>query len=216
MKKVWYIVKPGFSRVTAAALVSKGRNSVTMMTGNPAFLAPNPVPTNPTLAEVTAGCDKLEAAMDAYDFNRGKLEKEARDVAFNELKVLYRDLGGYVQMASKGEKDLILSAGFETVKSPTAPFIPTVPGNVRAEATKVQGQVEVRFGASKGHRLYKVYQTTGDPSAFDTAWDLIAETGKTRLIVNGLTRFKTYSFRVVAVGAAGMSIPSDAASATAA
>jgi hypothetical protein len=215
MKKVWYIVKPGFSRVTAAALVSKGRNSVTMMTANPAFLAPNPVPSNPTLAQVTAGCDKLEAAMDAYDFNRGKLEKEARDVAFNELKVLYRDLGGYVQMASKGEKDLIVSAGFETVKTPTAPFIPTVPGNVRAEATKVIGQIEVRFGASKGHRLYKVYMTTGDPT-LETGWELIAETGKTRLIVNGLTRFKSYSFRVVAVGAAGMSIPSDAASAVAA
>lgn len=215
MKKVWYIVKPGFSRITAAALVSKGRNSVTLMTANPAFLAPNPAPTNPTLAQVTAACDKLEAAMDAYDFNRGKLEKEARDVAFEELKVVYRDLGGYVQMASKGEKDVIISAGFDTVKSPTPPIIPTVPGNVRAEATKVLGQIEVRFGASKGHRLYKVYMTTGDPT-LETGWELIAETGKVSLLVNGLTRFKTYSFRVVAVGAAGMSIPSDAASATAA
>ena len=214
MKKVWYIVKPGLTRVTATALVGKGRNSVTMMTGNPAFLAPNPVP-NPSLAIVTAACDKLDAAIDAYDFNRGKLEKEARDLAYEELRVVYRDLGGYVQLASKGEKDLILSAGFDTVKSPTPPIVPTVPGNVRAEATKVQGQVEVRFGASKGHRMYKIYMTIGDPT-LETGWELIAETGKVRHIVNGLTRFKTYSFRVVAVGAAGMSIPSDAASATAA
>ncbi len=214
MKKVWYIVKPGLTRVTAKALVGKGRNSVTMMTGNPAFLAPNPLP-NPTLAEVTAACDTLDAAIDAYDFNRGKLEKEARDLAYEELRVIYRDLGGYVQLASKGEKELIMSAGFETVKSPTPPSIPSVPGNVRAEATKVQGQVEVRFGASKGHRMYKLYMTTGDPT-LDTGWELIAETGKVRYIVNGLTRFKTYSFRVVAVGAAGLSIPSDAASATAA
>ena len=214
MKKVWYIVKPGFSRMTAFLLVSKGRNSVTMMATNPAFLAPNPLP-NPTLATVTAACDKLEAAMDAYDFNRGKVEKEARDLAYEELKVIYRDLGGYVQLASKGEKDVITGAGFETVKSPTPPVIPSVPGNVRAEATKVHGQIEVRFGASKGHRLYKIYMTIGDPT-LETGWELIAETGKVRHIVNGLDRFKTYSFRVVAVGAAGMSIPSDAASATAA
>ena len=101
------------------------------------------------------------------------------------------------------------------MKSPTPPFIPTVPGNVRAEATKVMGQIEVRFGASKGHRFYKIYITIGYP-ALETGWELIAETGKVRYFVNGLTRFKTYSFRVVAVGAGGLSIPSDAASATAA
>ena len=215
MKKVWYIVKPGFSRITATTLVSKGRNSVTMMATNPAFLAPNPTPSNPKLVDVTAAGDKLEAAMDAYDFNRGKVEKEARDLAFEEMKIIYRDLGGYVQMASKGEKDLIVSAGFETVKSATLPIVPTVPGNMRADATKVFGQAEVRWGASKGHRLYKLYQTAGDPT-LETGWELIAETGKVRYIVDGLTRFETYSWRVVAVGVAGISMPSEAASATAA
>lgn len=127
----------------------------------------------------------------------------------------YRDLGGYVQLASKGEKDLILSAGFDTVKSPTPPVIPAVPGNVRAEATKVQGQIEVRWGASKGHRLYKLFMTKGDPT-LETGWELLTETGKVRFVVDKLERFTTYSFRVVAVGAAGMSVPSDAASATAA
>lgn len=214
MKKVWYIVKPGLTRVTAAALVDKGRNCVTMMTANPAFLAPNPLP-NPTLAAVTAACDKLDNAIQAYDFNRGKVEKEARDVAYEELKVIIRDLGNYVQLASKGEKDVILSGGFDVVKSPAPPSVPTVPGDVRADATKVTGQVEVRWKASKGHRLYKLFMTSGDPTQ-ETGWELIAETGKVRYIVNGLTRFKTYSFRLVAVGAAGVSIPSEAASATAA
>ncbi|HOY29678.1 MAG TPA: fibronectin type III domain-containing protein, partial [Flavobacteriales bacterium] len=64
-------------------------------------------------------------------------------------------------------------------------------------------------------RIYKVYQTTGDPSS-ETGWELIALTGKVRLVVDGLDRFKTYSFRVVAEGVAGESIPSEAASATAA
>ncbi len=214
MKKVWYIVKPGLTRVTVAALVEKGNNSVTMMTANPAFLAPNPLP-NPTLVAVTTACDKLASAQAAYEFNKGKVEKEARDMAYEELKVIYRELGHYVQLASKGERDIILSAGFDTVKSPTPPIVPTVPRDVSAESTRVHGQVEVRWKASKGHRLYKVYQTEGDPT-LETGWSLIAETGKVRLIVNDLTRFKTYSFRVVAIGAAGVSIPSEAASATAA
>jgi hypothetical protein len=214
MKKVWYIIKPGLSRVTATALVEKGRNHVTMMTGNAAFLAPNPVP-NPSLATLTAACDKLDTANQAYAFNRGKVEKEARDLAYEELKVIIREMSGYVQLASKGEKDIILSAGFDTVKAPTSAGIPSVPADVRADATKVHGQIEVRWGASKGHRLYKLYQTDGDPTQ-EAGWVLIAETGKVRHIVDGLARFKTYSFRVVAVGSVGISIPSDAASATAA
>lgn len=129
--------------------------------------------------------------------------------------MVYRDLGGYVQLASKGEKDLILSAGFDTVKSPTPPVIRAVPGTVRAEATKVQGQIEVRWGASKGHRLYKLFMTKGDPT-LETGWELLTETGKVRFVVDKLERFTTYSFRVVAVGAASMSVPSDAGSATAA
>lgn len=210
MKKVVYIVKPGFTRVTFKALVGKARNSVTMMTGNPAFATPNP-----SLASVTAATDKLVAADDTYTFTRSKLAKEDRDLAFADLKNLYRDLGAYVQVASEGNKDVILSAGFDVVRRPEPPVLPEAPLKVLAKATIYHGELEVRWGASKGRRLYKLYQTEGDPS-LETGWELIAETGKNRMLVKGLERFKTYSFRVVAVGAAGESPASDAASATAA
>lgn len=215
MKKVWYIVKPGLTRVTAVILVEKGRNCVVMMKANPHFLAPNPLP-NPTLAELSAACDKLDLANQAYSFNKGKLERDARDMAFEELKITMREVANYVQLASGGDKDIILSAGLDVVKSPSLPIvIPATPGDVRAEATRAQRQIEVRWGASKGHRLYRLYMTEGDPTS-ETGWEVVAETGKVRHLVTGLERFKTYSFRVIAVGSQGSSIPSDAASATAA
>lgn len=215
MATIWYFVKLGLSRITAALLVLKMRNCVTMMTGNPAFAAPNPVP-DPTLVEVTAKIDALDTAEQAYAFNRGKIEKETRDTAFRAAKEIFHLLGGYVQLASGGAKDIILGAGLDVASTPQAAGIPPAPTNVRAEATKVQGQIIVRWGASKGRRIYKVYQTDGDPTAPDAVWVLIAETGKVRLVVNDLVRFKTYSFRVIAEGVGGLSIPSDAASATAA
>jgi hypothetical protein len=214
MKKVWYFASLRISRITPMTLVGKIRNCVTMMTGNPAFAAPNPLP-DPALGDVSASADKLEAAEAAYAFNRGKLEKEARDLAFQEAKEIFHLLGGYVQLASGGDKEIILSAGLDVERKPEASGVPAAPGNMRAEATPVLGQVVVRWGASKGRRIYKVYQTTGDPSS-ETGWELIALTGKVRLVVDGLDRFKTYSFRVVAEGVAGESIPSEAASATAA
>jgi len=214
MKKVWYYVNLGLARVTPKGLVSKVRNSVNMMTANPAFMPPNPLP-EPSLAVVTGIIDKLDAAEQAYAFNKGKLDKEAQDVNFQIAKETYHLLGGYVQRASAGDKELILSAGLDVARKPEAAPVPEPPRNVRATATKVFGQIIVRFGASKSRRIYKLFQTDGDPS-LETGWELIAETGKVRVVVDGLDRFKTYSFRVVAVGTAGVSIPSDAASATAA
>lgn len=214
MKKVVYIIKLGFDRVTAALLVEKGRNTSTMMAANPAFLAPNPLP-NPSLADLDAACDKLATASEAYTFNGGKLQKEARDVAFEELKVIYRGLGGYVQGISEGSKDIILSAGFDVAKLPTpVGELPAV-GNVRAAATQFHGMIDVRWNGVKNRRLYKLYMTEGDPS-LEAGWELLAETGKNRYIVEGLERFKTYSFRVEAIGPLGASPMSDAASATAA
>jgi len=210
MKKIQYIVTLGFDRVTVKGLVGKARNSVTMMTGNPLY--PDP---DPKLESITSNADALAAADEAYDFNRGRLEKENRDVAFNALKSNYRNLGAYVQVASGGDKDAIMSAGFGVRREPTRFGIPQAPLNVLAAATRFQRQLEVSWAASKGRILYKVYQTMGDPT-LEEGWELIAETGKTRLLVDGLERFKTYSYRVVAMGAAGASPASDAASATAA
>lgn len=214
MKKVVYIIKLGYDRVTATLLVEKGRNSSKMMAANPSFLAPNPLP-NPSLAEVEAACDKLDTANQAYAFNGGKLEKEARDVAFEELKMLYRGLGGYVQGISQGSKDIMLSAGFDTAKVPTPVGALPMVANVRAQATQFHGCIEVHWKGVKSRRLYKLYCTEGDPS-LESGWKLLAETGKNRYTAEGLERFKTYSFRVAAIGPVGASPVSDAASATAA
>jgi len=214
MKKVWYYVKIGITRITPMDLVKKVRNSVKMIAENPAFAAPNPLPV-PTLLEVTAAIDKLQEAEESYAFNKGKVEKEKRDVAFMEAKEIFFLMGGYVQRASGGDKEIILDAGLDVDKNPAAAGVPEAPPNVRAEATKVLGQIIVRFGASKGRRVYKLFKTEGDPSK-EEGWELIAQTGKVRYVVDGLERFKTYSFRVIAEGVAGNSIPSDAASATAA
>ncbi|MBK7383099.1 MAG: fibronectin type III domain-containing protein [Flavobacteriales bacterium] len=185
-----------------------------MMIGNPAFLAPNPLP-NPSLEDFDTALDKLDTANQAYAFNRGKVEKDARDLAFSEMKEMFHNMGGYVQLASGGKKEVIISAGLDVQKSPTPVGIPSVPGDVRAASTKVHGQIIARWKASKGHRFYKLFRTEGDPS-LETGWVLVAETGKNRFVDNGLERFKTYSYRVVAIGTIGNSIPSDAASATAA
>ena len=210
MKKVYYRVRLGTERVTVERLSDKSRTAVRMMTGNAAYPTPNPA-----LADVEAAADTLDAAQEAYAFNRGKLEKDARDTAFLALKELYSGLGAYVQTTSGGDKELILSAGFDTRREPSPQGLLPAPGNVRAEVSPYKGRLIARWDGVAGRSIYKLYMTTGDPTV-DTGWELLAETGKTRFVVDGLESFRTYSFRVVAVGTEGNSVPSDHASATAA
>ena len=205
-----FTVSLGFTNVTPAALLDKGRNHVVMLTGNAEF----PTPT-PATAVLTVACDKLEAASNAYNFNRGKLEKEARDVAFTELKALIRELGGYVQSNCKGEKELILSTGFD-VRRPNEPVgdLPA-PGNLIASPTLYPGRIDLRWEGVKGRSAYEVYINDGDPSS-ESGWRLLLVTPKTRFIATSLTSNKTYAFRVVAIGPAGASPVSDVAIAKAA
>ena len=205
-----FTVSLGFTEVTPAALLDKGRNHVTMLAGNADFPTPSP-----TTVVLTVACDKLESASNAYNFNRGKLEKEARDKAFAELKFLIRELGAYVQNNCKGEKDLILSTGFDVRRSNEPLGQLPAPGNLLALTTLYPGRLDVRWKGVKGRSIYELWMTDGDPN-LEIGWKLLTLTPKVRFMVNDLTSNKVYTFRAVALGTAGPSPVSDIASAKAA
>lgn len=210
MKKVWYAVKLGHSRVTFQALVDMSRTNVTMMTGNAAFPTPNPA-----LASVTSAADRLDTAIGAYDFSRSRLDKQERDIAFAELKTMRADLGAYVQTTSGGDPEQIMSAGFEMERTRQPLGQLPAPPDVRAIMRPYPGSLEVRFGGVKGRLSYLLYICSADPNV-EANWHLNTTTGKTRVTVDGLESNTVYFFRVVALGAAGVSPVSDVASAKAA
>jgi hypothetical protein len=210
MKKVWYAVKLGHSQVTFVALVDKSRTNLKMLSGNAAFPTPNP-----TLAAFGAATDRLDKAVQAYDFSRSRLDKEDRDIAFVELKGMRADLGGYVQTTSAGDQELITSAGFETEKARQPIGLLPAPPDVRAVVRPYPGSLEVRFGGVKGRLGYQLFICSGDPKV-ESNWQLNTTTGKTRVVVDGLESNAMYFFRVVALGAAGVSPVSNVAFAKAA
>lgn len=205
-----YTVRLGFTGVTSTALVGMGRNHVTMLTGNADF----PTPT-PALADITSACDKLDDANNAYDFNRGKMEKEARDESFKMLKALIRELGGYVQSNCKGQKDLILSAGFNVRKNSEPVGLLPAAKNLQALVTPYPGRLEVRWDGVKGRSMYQLWITDGDPNASE-GWRLLLQSTKNRHVIEDLVSNTVYTFRVVTLGTAGASPASDIAHAKAA
>lgn len=210
MKKIWYNLKLAHARITFAALVDKSRTNITMLTGNAAFPSPNP-----TLVDFTASTDRLDSAVQAYDFSRSRVDKLERDTAFAELKAKRAELGAYVQSVSAGDAELIVSAGFEVEKVPQPAGQLPAPTNVLALVRPYPGSIEVRYRGVKGRQSYQVFQCNGDPKV-EADWSLISTTGKTRLVVDGLESDRVYYFRVIALGAAGASPVSDMASAKAA
>jgi hypothetical protein len=210
MAQETFSVRIGLTRITPTALVVKCRNHITMLTGNLTY----PTPT-PTLMLFTGGCNALDTANQAYEFNRGKVEKEARDTAFKAMKVMVRELAGYVQANCSNDKDLILSAGFDVRSNPSPIGLRPAPANVRALVTPFPGRLDVRWNGVRGRLIYILWMTAVDP--LDPAgWHVVKETSKNRWILDGLTSNTVYSFRLQTVATAGVSPMSDISSAKAA
>ena len=210
MGQYTFVPRIGITAITPTALVEKGRNHVTMLTGNAAF----PTPT-PTTAALGTACTTLDDANQAYDFNRGKTEKEARDVAFAALKDLVRELAGYVQANCNNQKELIISTGFDVRRLAEPLGLRPAPANVRALVTPYPGRLELRWNGVRGRSIYAVEMTDTDPLN-PAGWAPLIQTSKNRWTVEGLTSNTVYSFRVTTLGAAGASPVSDIASAKAA
>lgn len=210
MKNVYYIVKLGLDRISPSALLVKARNMVTQMTGNANFTTPVP-----PLATVTTAGDALEQAINAHDLNPGPGELTDRNLAFEALKGLVVDLGGYVQAASNGDLDKIKSAGCGVRKSASPIGQLPAPPDVLARTTAYPGRIEVQWGGVKGRNTYSLEICDGDPNV-EANWSLLTLTSKNRHTADALESNKVYSFRVTAIGAAGASPVSDVSRAKAA
>lgn len=200
----------GTKRVPSPALVEKGRTHVAMMSANPAFTDPRP-----TLQEVAAACDALEAASQVYEFNKGRLDLVARNAAHARLRLLIISLAAYVQATCGSDASTIRSAGFaiKRKRGPSAPV--TAPDDMRARRSILPGGIDLRWGGVKGKKLYAVYINQGDPGRPED-WSKLLQTTKNYCTVTELVTDKPYTFRVAALGVLGEGPVSDIATAKAA
>ncbi len=206
--KTTYSVKLGIAGLTPSDLVKKGRNHVTMMTGSAIYTTPTPA-----LATLTAACDRLDVANQDVLFNGGKLAFTERDVAEKELRDLIKELAGYVQAVSKGDKPKVQDGGFDVVEpgEPIGELPP--PQALGSKLTNMSGRVALDWKGVRGAKSYQVFMSTSN-NPFK--WELTAVTTKSRLDVDSLEPGTFYWFAVSAIGAAGASSKSDPAQAMAA
>ena len=195
-------VKLGLTGLSDTALLEKGRNHVTMLTGNPNF----PPPTTPPAADITTACDLLETSIQEVQFFGGKVAHELKRTRAKAVRALIKELGGYIQANCDGDRNKILSAGFDVVPDPTPVEELAMPQNLRALLTNAAGEVPVRWNVVDDATNYLVEVNNTDPDE-ESGWTVVAYTSRSRYIVTGLTTAKFYWFRVQALGRKGLKSP---------
>lgn len=194
-------VKRALTRLSAAQLIDRARAHVAALTGNPHF--PNPVP---SLASIEAATVAVELADAERLNNDGKQDRLALRVRMSGLKDLLVLLAAHVQVASGGDAEIIVSAGFAVRRKPQPAGPLPAPANLRARLAPLRGAIHLHWRGVRHRSGYEVEIAPGDAQ-----WRRLLAQSSTYCTVQGLESAVTYRFRVRAFGAAGQGPWSDIA-----
>lgn len=168
-------------------------NHITQMTGNPNFTTP--APTAPVFLELFETFQTaLAAALSAKTVYENALI--TRDSARVALVEAMNVRAAYVQQASNGNAEVIVSSGLNVRNAPTPVGQLAPPSDFRAELNGVAGVVKLQWKASPHARGYLVQCS---PDVQPRKFELLANTTKPRA-QKELAVGETYVFRVAASG----------------
>jgi hypothetical protein len=193
--------KIGLSGLRIPEKITKGRNILQKMTGNPSF--PNPTP---SLEDLATAVDALEtAALDAADGAKSKIAiRRVKEKEFNRIVIL---LAHWIELVSDRNEALILSTGFD-VKNPSAPNgVPMPPMDLRSMLSGEHGVIQLQWKSVKPAYSYVVQYLQGDNP--NGEWIQKSIITKASFRFDGLPSGQQFWFRVAAVGTSGQSGWSD-------
>lgn len=198
-------VKTGLYGLKPSDLAAFASRIETKMSGNPVF--PDPTP---TIAELTAAREELEARINAAsDGGRTLISKRrAQEKVVTEM---IQKLASYVQLMSQDETD-ILSSGFDVRRRPSPITELPRPDALQALRNAKEGVVELQWKPVRGSSQYLIEIRSDDTPV----WDIADYSTRSRCLVPNLIPGKVYWFRVRAQGSVGNSPFSDPATVMAA
>jgi hypothetical protein len=201
-------VKLNFSALSIVEKIARARLIVQNMTANAASF-PNPTP---TLAEMTAAIDAAEQAYNAALTARNISKQRTAELATQEdaLDEMAARMAGFVESASGGKEEIILSAGMD-VRAPNVPTgqPPAPPTSLSATTGDKEGEVDLSWNASANAKSYIVQSSPNPPT--ETSWTQLAVVTTSKTTIGKLASGTKSWFRVAAVGAGGQSAWSDPA-----
>ncbi len=187
-------VKIGFSGLSVPEQIERARSIVTKMTGNASYTTPSPA-----LAVVTAAVNALETA---YNLSRNRDTEKVAAMVLRRKEMLFQinQEGAYVQEASEGDAEKILSSGFSIVGTKTVhPDIAGEVHNVQLNDGSNSGKVRVDFDKASDAVIYVIEASKFADFSGDEEL-LKGVTTKTHKEISGLTVGTKYWVRVFGLG----------------
>lgn len=201
-------VKLNFKSLTMTEKIARARLIVQNMTAN-ADRFPNPMP---RLSEVTAVIDAAEQAYNAALQARDLSKQRTAELAEQEdaLDEMAGRLASFVESASGGKEEIILSAGMD-VRAPNLATgqPPAPPASLSATTGDHEGEIDLSWNASPNAKSY-IVERSPNPQT-DNSWTQADVVSTSKATIKGLKSGDKYWFRVAAVGSAGTSDWSDPA-----
>ena len=187
-------VKTGFTRYTDGNLLTKGNYIVGKVTSNTTITSTTPSATDVGKAVGNFG-DSIVAAQD------GTKEDTVTKKAMRAALILeLNSLGLFVQTASGGDPAIILSMGYDVVKTRAYVGLLAKPENFLVNAGPNSGSMALSAKAVPQSDFYEFESQLVDADAVAPA-DWITQTSTKRsCIISGLTPGAQYNFRVAGAG----------------
>ena len=181
---------------TAPSLIDYVGNHISMITGNSAFTNQQPLP-----ATLQAALDNLilknAEFISAHDL--AKQSTIGRNMAADVVVELMIARGAYVQTASGGNPDLIVSTGLGVASPPTPATTLSAPENLRVELTGELGTMILLWMAVAGN---EGYQVRCSKDVMPRQWEQLKRTGKPKLVLTDMELGTRYVFQVCTMGGA--------------
>ncbi len=189
-------VKLGLAKLKLDSKLQRTQTITTAMADNENFPAPNP-----PLEDLSTLRSNIIAKTNAIDAMKVALEFEMteRNLMVKGLDEALMQEAAYVQTASGGKAEIILSAGMEVADTPSPVGPLPAPQDLQAFTSAFKGRVDTKWEPVAGRSSY-VVESAVNP---DGPWSQIAVTTRANCTATGLTGGTKYWFRARAVGAAG-------------
>jgi hypothetical protein len=188
-------VKLGFRQMTVPEKIQVSKSVITLMTGNLSYPTPNP-----TLAAVTTAITNLEKAYEAAH-DGGKSKTAFMRTQEKALIGLIVQLTAYIQVASGGDSNIILSSGMQVRSTATPPQPLPQPEAVKVMTSSNEGEVNLKWQPIYTAVAYVIQQSLDG----NTNWTESGNSTKSNIAIGGLVSGSRAFFRVAAIGPKGQS-----------
>ena len=188
-------VKVGLKNITLGQKVTKAESLVTGMTGNPSF--PTPLL---ALADLTSKATSLQSALTASNAIRqaSQAQTDLMHQVEDELDNMINQLASYVDNTAAGDKQMILTSGFDVVDTAGTVDPLYAPEDFFATSGDEEGEVNLMW-----HKLRNVgkhtYNVFGRKYASGEDFALMAGTDQSKVDIKGLDTGDKYEFYVLGV-----------------